>query len=282
MDDNSNTLISTDWLAFNLKNPNVRIIDASWYLPDMKRNPREEYDKAHIPGARFFDIDEICDLQSKLPHMVPSPEKFVSRIRAMGIGDKHKIVIYDGAGLFSAARVWWLFKLMGKAEVSVLDGGFPKWLNDGYPSDNQPVFMRDQHMTTDFHEALVKNVTQVSAASKLGDHEILDARGPGRFAGKDPEPRKGLRAGHIPGSKNIHYKDLLNDDGTMKDKHSLFNTFKNAKVDFKKPIITTCGSGVTAAIISLALEIIGQKNHSLYDGSWTEWGQFDQLPIEVG
>ena len=282
MDDNSNTLISTDWLAYNLKNPNVRIIDASWYLPDMNRNPKEEYDKQHIPGARFFDIDEICDPQSELPHMVPSPEKFVSRIRAMGIGDKHKIIIYDGAGLFSAARVWWLFKLMGKVEVSVLNGGFPKWLKDGYPSDNQQVVMRDQHMTAEFHEALVKNVTQVSAASKLGNHEILDARGPGRFAGKDPEPRKGLRAGRIPGSKNIHYKDLLNHNGTMKDKNSLFNIFKIAKVDFEKPIITTCGSGVTAAIISLALEIIGQKNHSLYDGSWTEWGQFDQLPIEVG
>ena len=282
MDDNSNTLISTDWLAYNLKNPNVRIIDASWYLPDMNRNPKEEYDKQHIPGARFFDIDEICDPQSELPHMVPSPEKFVSRIRAMGIGDKHKIIIYDGAGLFSAARVWWLFKLMGKVEVSVLDGGLPKWLKDGYPSDNQQVVMRDQHMTAELHEALVKNVTQVSAASKLGNHEILDARGPGRFAGKDPEPRKGLRAGRIPGSKNIHYKDLLNHNGTMKDKNSLFNIFKIAKVDFEKPIITTCGSGVTAAIISLALEIIGQKNHSLYDGSWTEWGQFDQLPIEVG
>ena len=282
MDDNSNTLISTDWLAYNLKNPNVRIIDASWYLPDMNRNAKDEYDKEHIPGARFFDIDEICDLRSKLPHMVPPPEKFVSRIRAMGIGDNHKTVIYDGAGLFSAARVWWLFKLMGKEKVSVLDGGFPKWLRERHPTDNQDVIMRDRHFTAEFREALVKDVTQVSAASKLGDHEILDARGPERFLGVAPEPRKGLRAGHIPGSKNIHYKQLLNDDGTMKDKDNLSNIFKNAKIDFGKPIITTCGSGVTAAIISLALEIIGQRNHSLYDGSWTEWGQFEQLPIEVG
>ena len=282
MDDNSSTLVSTGWLSYNLKNPNIRIIDASWYLPGMNRDAKAEYENSHIPGARFFDIDEICDLRVKLPHMAPTPEKFISRIRGMGIGDSHQIVIYDGAGLFSAARVWWLFKLMGKKDVSVLDGGFPKWIKEGHPQDNQQITLRDKHFTASFTEALVKNVTQVSEASKLGNHTILDARDSDRFKGKAEEPRAGLRAGHIPGSTNLYYKELLNDDGTMKSKDSLRSLFKKARIDHEKPIITTCGSGVTATIISLALEIIGHKNHSVYDGSWTEWGQFDQLPVEVG
>ncbi|MBT6271657.1 MAG: sulfurtransferase, partial [Rhodobacteraceae bacterium] len=253
MDDNSSTLVSTGWLSYNLKNPNIRIIDASWYLPSMNRDGKAEYKTSHIPGARFFDIDEICDLRVKLPHMAPTPEKFVSRMRGMGIGDGHQIIIYDGAGLFSAARVWWLFKLMGKKDVSVLDGGFPKWLKEGHPQDNQPVTLRDKHFTASFTGALVKNVTQVSAASKLGDHTIIDARDADRFKGKAAEPRAGLRAGHIPGSTNLHYKELLNDDGTMKNKDSLQSLFKKARINQEKPIITTCGSGVTAAIISLAL-----------------------------
>jgi thiosulfate/3-mercaptopyruvate sulfurtransferase len=279
--DDPRTLVSTAWLAAHLKDPDLRLLDASWYLPDMMRNAKAEYDEAHIPGARFFDIDEIADLRSELPHMVPTPEKFVSRLRAMGVGDGHQVVVYDGAGLFSAARVWWLFRLMGKQDVAVLDGGFPKWRTEGREVEDLPPMVRDRHLTVSRQNHLVKDVTQVAAAAKLGDWEILDARSPGRFEGAEPEPRQGLRAGHIPGSKNLHYATLLNQNGTVKPPAELEKVFAAAGVDPTKPVITTCGSGVTAAIISLALEILGRR-HALYDGSWAEWGMYNDLKTATG
>ena len=282
MSDDPKTLVSTEWLADHLKDPDLRIFDASWYLPDMGRDGRAEYDAAHIPGARYFDLDDISDHRSELPHMAPPPEKFISRMRAMGVGDGHQVVVYDGAGMFSAARVWWLFRLMGKQDIAVLDGGFGKWQAEGRPVEDMPPIMRDRHITVSRQNQLVRDVTQVAAAAKLKDHEILDARSPARFRGEEPEPREGLRSGHIPGSKNIHYRTLLNDDGTMKTPEALRKVFEAAGVDLSKPVITTCGSGVTAAIISLALERIGHRNHSLYDGSWSEWGAFDYLTVETG
>ncbi len=282
MSDDPKTLVSTEWLEAHLSDPDLRIFDASWYLPDMKRDARAEYDRGHIPGARFFDVDEISDLRSELPHTVPPTEKFISRMRAMGVGDGHQVVVYDGAGLFSAARVWWLFRLMGKTDIAVLDGGYPKWTAEGRPTEDMPPIMRDRHITVSRQNHLVRDVTQVASASKLGDHEILDARAPGRFKGEEPEPREGLRAGHIPGSKNIHYRTLLNDDGSMKSPDALKAVFDAAGVDQSKPAITTCGSGVTAAILSLALERIGHRKHSLYDGSWSEWGMYDDLKVETG
>lgn len=282
MQDDPKTLVSTNWLAAHLKNPDLRIIDASWYLPDMKRDGKAEYQAEHIPGARFFDIDEISDLRSELPHMAPPVEKFMSRMRAMGIGDGHQVVVYDGTGLFSAARVWWLFRLMGKSDIAVLDGGLAKWKAEGHPTEDMPPIVRDRHMTTQRQSWMVKDVTQVSAASKLGDQEIIDARSPSRFRGEAPEPREGLRAGHIPGSKNVHYATLLNEDGTMKDVGGLKSAFETSGVDLSKPAITSCGSGVTAAILNLALERMGKKDHSLYDGSWTEWGAFPTLPVATG
>ena len=282
MSDDPQTLVSTDWLAKHIKDPDLRVIDASWYRPDMNRDPKAEYDRGHIPGARFFDIDEISDTRSSLPHMAPPVEKFMSRLRAMGVGDGHQVVVYDGAGMFSAARVWWLFRLMGKTDIAVLDGGYPKWVAEGRETEDLPPMLKERHMTVQRQAHLVRDVTQVAAAAKLGDHAILDARGPSRFAGAEPEPRAGLRAGHIPGSTNVHYATLLNDDGTMKAIPQLKTMFEASGADLTKPVITTCGSGVTAAILSLALERIGHRNHSLYDGSWAEWGQFDQLPIETG
>ena len=276
------TLVSTAWLAAHLHDPDLRVLDASWYLPDAGRDARAEYGAGHIPGARFFDIDEIADQRSALPHMAPPPEKFISRMRAMGVGDGHQVVVYDGAGLFSAARVWWLFRLMGKADVAVLDGGFPKWQAEGRAIEDMPPLLRDRHMTTQRQAHLVRDVTQVAAASKLGDHEIVDARGPGRFKGEEPEPRAGLRAGHIPGAKNVYYRDLLNADGTMKPLDGLTAAFEAAGVDLGKPVITSCGSGVTAAIVSLALERLGHRNHSLYDGSWAEWGMYGDLKVARG
>ncbi len=280
--DDPKTLVSTEWLAAHLSNPDLRIFDASWYLPDMGRDGRAEYAKAHIPGARFFDIDEISDQRSQLPHMAPPPEKFIARMRAMGVGDGHQVVVYDGAGMFSAARVWWLFRLMGKTDIAVLDGGFPKWRAEGRPVEDMPPVMRDRHITVALQNHLVRDVTQVAAASKLKDHEILDARGAARFRGEAPEPREGLRAGHIPGSKNVHYASLLNDDGTMKSPDDLRAVFDAAGVDLSKPVISTCGSGVTAAIIDLALERIGHDRHAVYDGSWSEWGMYGDLKVETG
>ena len=280
--DDPKTLVSTDWLEKHLKDPDLRILDASWYLPDMGRDARSEYAAAHIPGARFFDIDEISDQRSGLPHMAPPPEKFVSRMRAMGVGDGHQVVVYDGAGLFSAARVWWTFRLMGKTDVAVLDGGFAKWQAEGRPVEDMPPVLRDRHITVSRQAPLVRDVTQVASASKLGDHEIIDARSPGRFSGAEPEPRPGLRQGHIPNSKNVHYRALLNADGTMKAPDALRAAFEAAGVDLGKPAITTCGSGVTAAILNLALERIGKRDHSLYDGSWAEWGMYNDLKVAKG
>ncbi len=280
--DDPKTLVSTDWLALHLKDPDLRILDASWYLPDMGRDGRAEYESAHIPGARYFDIDDVSDHRSELPHMAPPVEKFMSRLRAMGVGDGHQVVIYDGAGLFSAARVWWLFRLMGKTDVAVLDGGFAKWQAEGRPVEDLPPVIRDRHMTVQRQAHLVKDVTQVASASKLGNYTIVDARGAARFAGKDPEPRPGLRAGHIPNSRNVPYKTVLNPDGTMKEGEALRAAFAEAGVDLDKPIITTCGSGVTAAILSLALTRLGHHDHALYDGSWSEWGMYDDLKVETG
>ncbi|RVV98391.1 3-mercaptopyruvate sulfurtransferase [Mesobaculum littorinae] len=280
--DDPHTLVSTDWLARHLSDPDLRILDGSWYLPDAGRDPRAEYDVAHIPGARFADLSDLSDSRSDLPHMAPPPEKFMSRMRALGVGDGHQVVIYDGLGLFSAARFWWLFRLMGKTDVAVLDGGLPKWRAEGHPVDDLPPAIRDRHMTARKQNQLVRDVTQVAAAAKLGDHEIVDARGASRFRGDDPEPRQGLRAGHIPGSKNLPFRAVLNDDGTMRGTDDLRAAFAQAGVDLGRPVITTCGSGVTAAILSLALERIGHGDHALYDGSWAEWGMYSDLAVVTG
>ena len=282
MQDDPKTLVSTEWLHAHLKDPDLRILDGSYYLPQMGRDPLAEYDAAHIPNARFFDIDDVADHGSDLPHMVPPVEKFMSRMRAMGVGDGHQVVVYDGMGLFSAARVWWLFKLMGQNNIAVLDGGLPKWQAEERPVEDLPPVIRDRHMTVRRQNQMVKDVTQVSAASKLGDYEIIDARSPGRFRGEEPEPRAGLRPGHIPGSKNVCFKDLLNADQTMKNPVEIRQIFEAAGVDFNKPAITTCGSGVTAAVLSLGLERIGKTDHSLYDGSWSEWGMFPTVPVATG
>lgn len=282
MQDDPKTLVSTQWLAAHLNDPDLRILDASWHMPAAGRDARAEYEAAHIPGARFFDIDAISDTRSSLPHMAPPVEMFISRMRAMGVGDGHQVVIYDNSDVRSAARVWWTFRLMGKADVAVLDGGFVKWRAEGRPVEDMALILRDRHITVQRQAGLVRDVTQVAAASKLADHAIVDARAAERFRGEAPEPRPGLRSGHIPGARNLPFGQLYRADGTMKDPADLRAAFEAAGVDLAKPVITSCGSGVTAAVLSLALERIGHRNHSLYDGSWTEWGSFPDLPIATG
>ncbi|MCL7466483.1 3-mercaptopyruvate sulfurtransferase [Phaeovulum sp. NW3] len=280
--DDPKTLVSTDWLEAHLKDPDLRVLDGSWFLPAMGIDAKAGYSAAHIPGARFFDIDDISDNRSALPHMAPPVEKFISRMRAMGVGDGHQVVVYDQHGIFSAPRVWWTFRLMGKTDIAVLDGGMPKWLAEGRPVEDMPPIVRDRHITVQRNAALVKDVTQVAHASKLGDHEILDARPAGRFTGAEPEPRPGLRQGHIPGAKNIPWSSLLNGDGTMKSPEDLRALFADKGVDLAKPAICSCGSGVSATMIALALERIGHRNHSVYDGSWAEWGMYNDLRIATG
>ncbi len=278
--DSSNQIVSTDWLAAHLGAPDLRIIDASWHMADDNRNARAEYESCHIAGARYFDIDDIADSRSELAHMAPPVEKFVSRMRAMGIGDGHRVVVYDSAGLFSAARVWWMFRLFGKTDVVVLDGGLKKWLAEGRPTHDMPPILRDRHFTARRDANLVRDVTQVAASAKLKDAQIIDARSPARVTGAEAELNPDIRSGRIPGSSNVYYKDLINDDGTMKDLAALRASF--AHVDFDKPVITTCGSGVTACILSLALARLGHRNVAVYDGSWSEWGKYPDLKIETG
>ncbi|WP_112873508.1 3-mercaptopyruvate sulfurtransferase [Paracoccus endophyticus] len=282
MTDDPRTVVSTDWLAAHLDDPDLRIVDASWHMPASGRDAQAEYRDAHIPGARFFDIDAIADTRSDLPHMAPQPELFISRLRAMGIGDGHQVVVYDNSDVHSAARVWWTFRLMGKTDVAMLDGGLAKWRAEGRPVEDMAPITRDRHMTVQRQAALVRDVTQVAAAAKLGDHVIIDARSPARFRGDEPEPRPGLRAGHIPGARNVPLGQIYNADGTMKSEGELRAAFEAAGVDLSRPAITTCGSGITAASLALALERIGKRDWSLYDGSWTEWGSFPDLKIATG
>lgn len=275
-------LVSTEWLAEHLKAPDVKVLDATWRLPGQGGDPREDYENAHIPDARFFDIDDISDKTSQLPHMLPPVEKFVSRVRAMGIGDGHRVVVYDQDGLFSAARVWWMFRVFGHDDVAVLDGGLKKWIAEGREVEDLPPAPRERHFTGRKDASLVRDVTQVAASLKLGEEQIVDARSAARFRGEEKEPREGLRSGHMPGAKNVPFQSLFNADGTMKSPDECKSVFEAAGVDLAKPVITTCGSGVTAAILSLALARMGHRKNALYDGSWTEWGAYPDLAVEVG
>ncbi len=275
-------VVSTDWLEKNLDSSILRILDASWYLPTQKRNQFNEYRKRHIPGAQLFDIDIFSDECQELPHMAPSEDKFVGQLKRMGIGDEHHVIVYDGSGLFSAGRAWWLFKLFGKTHVSILDGGFPKWINENKPvSDVIPSFP-ERLLGTKPNLQMISGWRRVLIASKSGEEQIIDARSEDRFKGLVEEPRPGLRSGHIPRSVNICFSEILNPDKTVKSVSEISSIFLKKGIDIDKPIITTCGSGVTAAVLNLALELIGAKKVCLYDGSWCEWGGDNKFDVELG
>ena len=276
-------LIETDELARDLGAPDLVIIDATWYMPNEGKDAHAEYLGEHIPGALFFDIDEIADTKSTLPHMLPSPEKFSSRMRGMGVGDGSRIVVYDSRGLYSAARVWWTFRVMGVDDVSVLNGGLPKWRREGLPLERgAPPNRTTRHFTARRNLELVRDLSDMKALLKDKSAQIIDARAPERFAGKAPEPRAGLRSGHIPGSHNVPFGKLLNQDGTLKSAPELQRLFEQAGVDLNKPVVTSCGSGITASVLALGLAELGHRRTSVYDGSWSEWGADQSLPIETG
>ena len=275
MKDDFKNIVSTDWLEQHLEAPDIRIIDSSWYFPQEKRNAEQEFLECHIPGASFFDIDKIKDNDSDLPHMLPPSAMFNSTVRKLGIGDGHKVVIYDGLGMRSAARLWWMFKVFGYSDVVVLDGGFPKWVKENRSTTADLTEKEIRHLTIYEDKSIVADRDAVRRATKLNHCSIIDARSEGRFMGTAPEPRSGLRSGSIENSINVPYETLLNEDFTFKSKREIIDIFSKKGVVFNNYIITTCGSGVTAAVLYLALDEIGCSKISLYDGSWAEWGKID-------
>lgn len=276
-------LVSTEWLAQHLANPDLRVVDATYHLPNLKRDARAEYAAAHIPGAVFFDVDTIADRSVPLPHMLPPPAQFAEAVGALGIGNGTFVVAYDSYGLMSAARVWWMFRAFGYDRVAVLDGGLPKWKAEGRPVDAAPVTVTPRTFTAKFRPRVVRRKADVLDNLKSRDELVIDARSAGRFRGSDPEPRAGLRSGHIPGSRNVPYASLLDPKAqTVLPADALRQRFQAAQVDLGKPLVTSCGSGVTACVLALGLHLIGIPQVAVYDGSWAEWGEAGNTPVETG
>ena len=276
-------LVGTDWLAAHLGDPQVRVVDASFKLPGITPTAREDYDRAHIPGAVFFDIDDVCEPGTSLPHMIPSPDLFARKIGALGIGDGDRVVVYDSAGLSSAGRAWWMLRMFGHLNVALLDGGLAKWCAEGRPLDTAVPTPQPRHFTARFDPSLVRSRRAMLENLATPREQVVDARAAGRFDGTAPEPRPGMRSGHIPGSRNVPY-ELVTDPRTrqLKSADELTKLFRDAGVALDRPIVTSCGSGVTACALAFALHLIGHPGAAVYDGSWSEWGLPGDTPIETG
>jgi len=276
-------LVGTEWLAAHLSDPHVRVVDGSFKLPGITPTAREDYDRVHIPGAVFFDIDDICEPRTSLPHMIPSADLFAQKIGALGIGDDDRVVVYDSAGLSSAGRAWWMLRLFGHHDVAVLDGGLPKWRAEARPLDAAAPSPPQRRFTAHFDPSLVRDKRALIETLATRREQVVDARAAGRFDGTAPEPRAGTRSGHIPGSRNVPY-ELLTDPGTrqLKSADELARLFRDAGVTLDRQVVTSCGSGVTACALAFALHLIGHPGVAVYDGSWSEWGLPGDTPIETG
>jgi thiosulfate/3-mercaptopyruvate sulfurtransferase len=276
-------LVTTDWLAGELGKLDLVVFDATKYLPNEPKDGRAEFRTAHVPGARYFDIDEVADPDTDLPHMVPSPGRFAKLMSALGVGNKSRVVFYDQKGLASAARGWWLMRLFGHDEAAVLDGGLPKWQREGRATERgEPLPPAAASFRPDYRAARLRGIGDVLGNVTARAELVLDARTAGRFTGATPEPRAGMRSGHIPGSASLPYTDLLNEDGTFQAPQALRARFAAAGADGTRPLVTSCGSGVTACILTLGLRLAGLPEGAVYDGSWTEWGGRADTPVDTG
>ena len=281
-DEKPNDLVSTAWLAEHLDDDGVRVVDATWTLPNEDRSGRDIYNDEHITGAVFWDIDFIADAANPLPHMLPDAASFAARMEGLGIGNDTFVVVYDAFGLYTAARVWWMLRSFGHDAVGVLDGGLPKWKSEDHPVDAFPPLGFNTGFNARFRPALVRSMDEVRKNIEGGAAQIVDARSAGRFKGTDAEPREGMRSGHIPGSLNLPFDQLLDPAAkTVLRPDALGEKFGAAGVDMDKPVITSCGSGVTACILALGLHLVGHRDVAVYDGSWSEWGASEDAPIET-
>lgn len=274
-------VVSADWLEQRLADPSVKILDAAWYLPAQKRDPKAEYAAGHIPGAVFYDQDAIADLTSGLPHTIPSSESFAESVGKLGLSETDTIVVYDGPGIFTAPRVWWLLRTMGAKSVFVLDGGIDGWKAEGRPVTTDVPQPEPATFHPKFNAEAVTSFTQMREIAATGSRQIADARGAARFTGEEAEPRAGMRSGHMPGAKSLP-SGIFSTGGKLKSLDALRETIEAAGIDLDKPVVTSCGSGVTAAIIMLALQSLGHTENTLYDGSWSEWGSRADTPVVTG
>ena len=277
------SLVSAGWLAERLERPGLRVVDASWYLPGSGRDAEAEYLAGHIPGAVYFDLDASSDPRTSLPHMLPEADAFAERMGLLGLGDGDDIVVYDGSGYnLSAARAWWMFRAFGHDRVAMLDGGIVRWRREGRPLEAGPVRPIPARFQARLDPGRVRTLEEVLGLSRGGAEQIVDARPAGRFAGSDPEPRPGLRGGHIPGSRNLPYAMLVDAEGLLLPIPELRRRFREAGIDPSRPVVATCGSGTSACAVLFALHLLGQEQTTLYDGSWSEWGGRADVPVATG